>query len=107
MKSGQERASGNSVGIEVSVPKIEDGRGLRKGKYSVKAIQRQTVVGRDRDAVLSLPSFGALECRDTHLGSEIPSQMPNVHSAWEGISNRSKTASLSLLRQGLSLDRFH
>jgi len=77
-------------------------------KYSVKAIQRQTVVGRgDRDAVLSLPSFGALECRDTHLGREIPSQMPNVHSAWEGISNRSKTASLSLLRQGLRLDRFH
>jgi len=56
-----------------------------KSKYSVKAIQRQTVVGRgDR-----------LECRDTHLGSEIPSQMPNVVSA-----------SLSLLRQGLRLDRF-
>jgi len=37
--------------------------------YSVKAIQRQTVVGRgDR-----------LEYRDTHLGCEIPSQMPNVH----------------------------
>jgi len=59
----------------------------------VKAIQRQTVVGRkDRDAVLSLPSFGALECRGTHLGSESPSQMPNMHSAWEGLSNRSKTA---------------
>jgi len=42
---------------------------FHRGKYSVKAIQRQTVVGReDRDAVLSLPSFGALECRDTHLG---------------------------------------
>ena len=26
---------------------------------------------------------------------------------WEGISNRSKTASLSLLRQGLRLDRVH
>jgi len=48
-------------------------------KYSVKAIQRQTVVGRgDR-----------LECRDTHL------------------SNRSNTASLSFLRQGLRLDRVH
>jgi len=70
---------------------------LYNRKYSVKAIQRQTVVGRrDRDAVLSLPSFGALECRDTHLGCEIPSQMPNVHSA-----------SLSLLRQGLRLDRVH
>jgi len=32
---------------------------------------------------------------DTHLGSESPSQMPNPHSAWEGLSNRSKTASLS------------
>jgi len=63
--------------------KVFPGHGFREveteGTYSVKAIQRQTVVGRgDR-----------LECCDTHL------------------SNRSKTVSLSLLHQGLRLDRVH
>jgi len=67
------------------------------GKYSVNPIQRQTVVGKE----------DRLECRGTHLGSDIASQMPNLHSPWEVLSNRSKTESLSLLRQGLRLDRVH
>jgi len=91
------------------LPKGEGAKnGCEKRKYSVKAIQRSTVVGRgDRDAVLSLPSFGALECRDTYLGSESPSHAEYIFGIWEGLSNRSKTASLSLLRQGLRLDRVY
>jgi len=73
----------------------------------VNPIQRGAMMRRrDRKPVLSLPSYGALEAVKSHLGSEIPSHMPNVHSAWEGLSNRSKTGSLPLSRQRVRLVGF-
>ena len=79
-----------------------------KRKHSVNPIQRGAMMRvRDREPVVSLPSFGALEFLDTPLGSEIPLQpelATRISTARAHVAHDTAFTSFTLVGYPLFLD---